>query len=376
MGDLRTTLFDIEMSSPFILGSGPLSYSSQAVRAAFEAGVGGVTTKTLRLEAAVNPTPHIVVPRAQNLREALLNSEKWSDLTWQQWVDVELPALQGHPGLLIVSVGHIAAEAEAIVPLVTACSAVNVIECVSYAGPALPPMLRAVRKLTNLPLLAKLSFNWGDELMPIAEAALHAGADGFTAIDAIGPALEVNAETGEPTVGGAGNAAWLSGAPIRPFAQAVVANLVERFGKPVVGIGGVMQATDAVEMTMVGATAVGVVTGPLLHGLTWFVKTNAKLSQWLDNHGYDNMADIRGKALKRRQRVEDVLPLAFTFDALRCNQCGLCVALCPYRARRLTKTDAQNPALLAQVDAQACRSCGLCVGVCRSGALGYGNWPR
>ena len=54
---------------------------------------------------------------------------------------------------------------------------------------------------------------------------MEAGASGFTAIDSIGPTLQIDIETGEPTIGGVGSKAWMSGAAIRPVAQAVVAEL-------------------------------------------------------------------------------------------------------------------------------------------------------
>ena len=60
MADLTTRLFGITMPSPFILASGPLSYDATGLWEAYRAGAGGVTTKTLRLEAAINPTPHMV----------------------------------------------------------------------------------------------------------------------------------------------------------------------------------------------------------------------------------------------------------------------------------------------------------------------------
>src|SRR5512136_606605 len=100
---LATTLFGIEMPSPFILASGPLSYDATGLWEAYHAGAGGVTTKTLRLERAVNPTPHMVVPRSSNLRATLFNTEKWAPLTWEQWVGEELPKMPGHPGALIAS---------------------------------------------------------------------------------------------------------------------------------------------------------------------------------------------------------------------------------------------------------------------------------
>ena len=64
MANLTTTLFGISMPSPFILASGPLSYDATGLWEAYRAGAGGVVTKTLRLEAAINPTPHMVVPRS------------------------------------------------------------------------------------------------------------------------------------------------------------------------------------------------------------------------------------------------------------------------------------------------------------------------
>jgi dihydroorotate dehydrogenase (fumarate) len=133
---------------------------------AYRAGAGGVTTKTLRLEAAVNPTPHMVVPRSSNLRATLFNTEKWADLPWEQWVEEELPAMKGHPGILIASIGHTAPEAEMITRPVVETGVVNAIECVAYTRATMIPLVRAVRERTDLPILAKLTFNWGDDLYP------------------------------------------------------------------------------------------------------------------------------------------------------------------------------------------------------------------
>ena len=376
MADLRTSLFGVEMPSPFILASGPLSYDAQGLWAAYRVGAGGVTTKTLRLERAINPTPHMVLPRSSNLRATLFNSEKWADLPWEQWVEHELPKMKGHPGALITSIGHTGPEAEVIAGPVAATGVVDAIECVAYTKETLVPVVRAVREHTNLPVLAKLTFNWGDDLYPAAEAALRAGANGFTAIDSIGPTLQVDIETGQPTLGGTGNRAWMSGAAIRPVAQAIVADLATRFGVPVVGTGGIIQAEDAVEMTMVGAAALGVCTAPLLRGLDWFTKTRAKLGEWLDSHGYPSLSAVRGLALRGLHQVEDTQPLTFEFEPLRCTKCNLCVVLCPYEARTMEGDKPKSPDLKQILDEVRCRSCGLCVEVCKPNALTYGNWPR
>lgn len=379
MANLTTELFDMKMSSPFILASGPLSYDATGLWEAYRAGAGGVTTKTLRLERAINPTPHMVVPRSSNLRATLFNTEKWADLPWEQWVAQELPAMRGHPGLLIASIGHTPEEGKVIAGPVAATGVVNAIECVAYTKATIVDLVRRVREQApKMPILAKLTFNWGDELYPAAEAALKAGANGFTAIDSIGPTLQIDIETGEPTIGGVRNKAWMSGAAIRPVAQAVVAELATRFpGVPIVGTGGIIQAEDAVEMTMVGASAMGVCTAPLLRGLDWFGKTADKLSAWLDAHGYASLSDVRGLALPRLHPVEDTSRLTFDFNPMLCTKCDLCVVLCPYDARQMGGGDKPKQPTLTQIlDEDRCRYCGLCVEVCKPGALTYGNWPR
>ena len=208
-------------------------------------------------------------------------------------------------------------------------------------------MRRVREQAPKTPILAKLTFNWGDELYPAAEEVLKAGANGFTAIDSIGPTLQIDIETGEPTIGGAGNKAWMSGAAIRPVAQAVVSELAIRYpGVPIVGTGGIIQAEDAVEMTMVGASALGVCTGPLLRGLEWFGRTGEKLSAWLDSHGYPDLSAVRGMALPKLHAVEDTSRLTFEFDPLALHQVRSVRGALPIRrARDGRRRQAEDPHL-------------------------------
>ena len=161
----------------------------------------------------------------------------------------------------------------------------------------------------------------------------------------------------------------MSGAAIRPVAQAVVSELAVRFpGVPIVGTGGIIQAEDAVEMTMVGASALGVCTGPLLRGLEWFGRTGEKLSAWLDGHGYADLVGHPRHGAAELHPVEDTRRLTFEFDPLLCTKCDLCVVLCPYDARTMGGGDKPKTASLTQIlDAEQCRYCGLCVEVCKPG---------
>ena len=83
MADLTANLCGIELKNPLILASGPLSWSAEGVRLAFEAGVAAVVTKTIRPEATVNPVPHIAALKGGSA----LNTEGWSDLPARQWIE-------------------------------------------------------------------------------------------------------------------------------------------------------------------------------------------------------------------------------------------------------------------------------------------------
>lgn len=369
MADLRTRLFDCELPSPLVLASGPRSYAAAGVWEAYKAGAGAVVTKTLRPTLPVNPTPHIIAPNSRGLRNSLINAEEWSDISWEQWVYEEIPALAGHPGALIVSVGHTAQDVEKFIQPVASSKGVDIIECVSYSSAAMVPLVVAVRANTDLPILAKLSFNWGAELLPTAEAALEAGCSGFTAIDSIGPALQIDIETGHPLLGSAGGKGWMSGAAIKPLALALVADLKTRFGRPVVGTGGVFSAADVIEMSMAGADAVGVCSAPILYGNEWFAKTLKKLDLWLTEHNYSSLGEIVSFALPRLHPQRISSGLDFRFDPLLCTLCRRCVTVCPYNARQLSGDSRGDESIIMSLDREKCRSCGLCSSVCAPRAL-------
>ncbi|NLE44438.1 MAG: 4Fe-4S binding protein [Chloroflexi bacterium] len=354
MADLSVDLCGAPLSNPLVLASGPLGWCASSISAAFDAGFGAVVTKTIRRDVAVNPMPHI-----HSLgRGSLLNCEGWSDLPAECWIEQELPSLARRArGVLIASTGHTPAEVVELAGPLAAAGA-DLLELVSYRAEDVAPMVDAARSVASVPILVKVNAHWPD-LIDVVGAALSAGASGVTAIDSIGPALAIDVETGCPALHSLG---WLSGEGIRPVAVAAVARIALSYGVPIVATGGVARAEDVIEMTMAGATAVGVHTAPLLRGVDWVGRVLARLDVWLDSHQWNTLAAVKGAALPCLGEAP-ATRLSFSYDADRCTRCRSCVTCCAYGARTL------SPSGGMAVCEALCRFCGLCTSVCPTGAL-------
>jgi dihydroorotate dehydrogenase (NAD+) catalytic subunit len=122
-------------------------------------------------------------------------------------------------------------------------------------------VIRAVRESTRLPVIAKLSPNVTDITL-IARSVEEAGADAISLINTI-TGMAVDIETWRPRLGNI--VGGLSGPAIKPVALWMVWQVVRAVKVPVIGVGGIMNAQDALEFLIVGATAVQVGTANLIN---------------------------------------------------------------------------------------------------------------
>ena len=361
MADLTTYLGGLELRSPLILASGPLSYDGEAILRAHRAGIGAVVTKTIRQDAARNPVPHIA-----RLSGALLNSEKWSDLPARAWIEEELPRAKEGGATVIASVGLEAKQVRLLARALEMAGA-DALEVCSYDASEVVPMVAAAVREVEIPVLAKVSANWHG-VVGVAESALRAGAAGITAIDSVGPALRLDVERRAPILGG--GVGWLSGPTIYPIALRVVAEIAGATRAPIVGTGGVESVDDIIEMLMAGACAVGVCSHLIVTGLRGVDRWLQGLSARLDELGIERIEHAIGAALPALAacradaacfdgREERAGKLAFVWSADLCTRCNLCVRVCPYEAR--TAPSAIEP--------DRCRICGLCASACPTRAL-------
>lgn len=355
---LKISFCGVPLQSPFILSSGPATYGSEGMIRANGLGCGAVVTKTIRIKRAVNPVRHI----GKISETTLINAEKWADSDRLLWYEKEIPEAVGAGAVVIGSVGHTLAEAKAIVQDVERAGA-QMIELVSYTEDTLLPMLDYTKAHVSVPVLCKLSGNWANAAETAVKCAEH-GADGIAAIDSIGPVLSIDIENRRPQMFSEDGFGWMSGGAIKPVSLRINAQIAQsgRVQRDVYGIGGVMNARDAVEYLMVGCRAVGICSVAILKGLPYIRTMIADLARLLPQLGFSSVDEAVGSALQNFPRRELVTGLGFHFDPTKCSRCERCVRACPYGARAL-----DFPQML--VDGALCRGCGICADLCARGAL-------
>jgi dihydroorotate dehydrogenase (NAD+) catalytic subunit len=149
----------------------------------------------------------------------------------------------------------------------------------------------AVRANTDLPVLVKLSPNVPDVTV-IARAVVDAGADALTLSNTI-PAMRIDVAARKPVLGAI--TGGLSGPALRPIAVALVYRTVQAVNVPVIGVGGIFCARDALEYLMAGATAVQVGSANLADPRAAF-RILEELRTYLEEAGVADIAELIGCA--------------------------------------------------------------------------------
>ena len=150
-------------------------------------------------------------------------------------------------------------------------------------------VVRAVRKVTRLPIIPKLTPNVTD-VASFARAAEEAGADAVSLVNTF-LAMVIDVETRRPKL--SNGMGGLSGPAIRPIAVRMVYECWQAVKIPVIGMGGIADARDALEFMIAGATAVQVGTANFVDPLIWS-KLSAGIGDYLTRHQISRVSDIVG----------------------------------------------------------------------------------
>ena len=301
--DTRTVLCGIELDNPVIPASGTFGFGYEFAALYDINCLGTFSFKGTTREARFgNPTPRIADCTAGMINAVGLQNPGVDDVIAQ-----ELPRLRAcfrKPVMANVSgfsVEEYAYTCERLgrEPQVGWLE-VNV-SCPNVHGggmsfgtdpAAAASVVRAVRAVTDKPLLVKLSPNVTD-IVTIAKACEAAGADGISLINTL-LGMRIDKRTRRPVL--ANRMGGFSGPAIFPVALRMVYQVAGAVGIPVVGMGGVSSASDVIEMMMAGACAVEVGAANLVNPYTCR-DIIADLPRVMDMYGIRALRDIIGAAL-------------------------------------------------------------------------------
>jgi dihydroorotate dehydrogenase subfamily 1 len=326
-------------------------------QAAARGGAGGIVTKTISVKPADVPRPCMA-----EIKGGFLNTELWSELPKEQWLEKEYKMARDTGLPVIISLGYTADQVAELAPLVRPYA--DALELSThYVGNDISPIvsaLKAAKAAVQIPVFMKMSPH--PNIQEIAKAVENAGADGLVMINSFGPCMAIDVESGLPLMGSKEGYGWLSGVAIKPLAVRCVYDAAKIVKIPIFGVGGITSGRDVAELFMAGASAVQVCTAGILKGPYVYGKIVKELEEFLDSHGYADVAEIKGLAHRRMtERVFRTTADVPAVDRKRCNLCGLCETSCVYNAISCLSE--------LVIDAGKCFGCGLCVTRCQKKAL-------
>ena len=254
----------LNFKNPIVTASGTFNFGREYAHLYDLSELGGLTTKGTSLHPrAGNPTPRVAETPA-----GMLNAIGLENKGVEHYVTDELPWLrESFDTKVIVNVfGETPAEFAAVASRLGRWPHLLELNlsCPNVHGGALPfasdpkateAVVRAVKDATDLPVIVKLSPN--TDHLRTAQAAEAAGANGFSLINTI-LAAKIDTRTGRSAL--AYGTGGLSGPAVLPVAVRMVMQLARATSLPILGMGGVAGADDALQLAMAGATLVAVGT--------------------------------------------------------------------------------------------------------------------
>ena len=390
MAESNLSLAGVALRNRVLVAAGCHGADGDIIVETSKTGVAAITTKTIVAQAVED-----VRPCFSKVDGGFLNCVFGTTLPAEQWFEVELPRATGAGIPIIASVAGLSPEEAAdlavravaagasIIEMPTVCPHMGEILEAMFPGLTMPPPevhdvapyvanIQAVKAAVDVPIIAKFSALFHANVVEWAVAAEQAGVDAIACADAFGPVLKIDIETGEPTLGGPRGVGGLTGPALKPVALRMILEMAQHVSIPLIGVGGISCAEDAIEYFMAGAGYVGVVTAGHVRGAGAFGEIVDGIDHWVQGHGYKDVDQIVGLTLRRiesrRERglVAITVPQVPLVDEELCIGCGDCGVICVYDAIHIGDDGFAVP------DPDLCYGCGACRDVCPVGAIRFG----
>lgn len=299
MADLSVKIGSLDLKNPVMTASGTFGYGTEFKDFLDIEALGGIIVKGTTLL----PREGNDYPRMAETASGMLNCVGLQNKGVDYFCQHIYPVIKDYGTNMIVNVSGSSpenyAECAARIDELERIPAIELnISCpnVKQGGMAFgvtpegaASVVRAVRKAYHKTLIVKLSPNVTD-ITEIARAVEADGADSVSLINTLmGMAIDIEKRCSKLSIGTGG----LSGPAVKPVALRMVWQTAKAVRIPVIGLGGIMNATDAIEFLMAGATAIEV-------GTANFVDPNVcekiwkGIGEWLDAHGCQSVTEIIG----------------------------------------------------------------------------------
>jgi dihydroorotate dehydrogenase (NAD+) catalytic subunit len=312
VADLTVELAGITLRNPLLLASGIWGETGASMAAIYSAGAGGVVTKSIGSE----PRPGYLNPTVEPLgATAFLNAMGLPNPGIDAY-PAEIAIARASGAIVIGSIFGATAREFARLAVRMASTGVAALElnlsCPHARGygseigsdPRLVEKIVAgVVRAVEIPVFAKITPNTADPA-GLARAAERAGAHGISAINTV-RALAIDTTLGRPIL--AHGMGGLSGPAIKPIGLACVWQIFEAVRIPILGIGGIATADDAIEYLYAGARALQIGTALSGEGASLFGRLAREISTRLDELGMDRWEEGVGRAHPPRS-IDDPPP--------------------------------------------------------------------
>ena len=299
MADLRVNIGALSLKNPVMTASGTFGYGVEFEDFIDLGGLGGIIVKGTTLK----PREGNDYPRMAETASGMLNCVGLQNKGVDYFCEHIYPQIKDIDTNMIVNVSGSSpedyAECAARIDALEKIPAIELnISCpnvkdggmafgVTCAGAS--SVVKAVRQAYHKTLIVKLSPNVTD-ISEIARAVEAEGADSVSLINTLmGMAIDIERRKKVLSIGTGG----LSGPAVKPVALRMVYQVAKAVKIPVVGLGGISTAKDAIEFLMAGATAIEIGTANFLDPAVT-IKVRDGINDWLDQHGCKDIHEIIG----------------------------------------------------------------------------------
>jgi len=305
---LKVKFLGIEFENPTVLASGIYPTAASALIKAVENGAGGVTTKSIWLkEHKGHPAPTLLITEHFTINAVGLSDygidksgpeitaykEKIAQIGLRAPVIASIVAGQKLDfGLIAEKISEYSPD---IIEVNISCPNVEdefgkPFACDKYSA---ADVTKIVKARTKLPVIVKLSPNVYS-ISDVAKAVADAGADGFCAINTVGPGMVIDIEKRSPFL--SNKFGGVSGPGIKPIGVKAVYDIYKATHLSILGMGGINTGKDAIEFIMAGATLVGIGAAIYTRGPNVFKLITDEMTEWMKSHNVKNLSELIGVA--------------------------------------------------------------------------------